>query len=330
MAISELVRWVLTVPAAWSSSASVCLEQVAGAQAAQGRGATPTWASRSPAASRGRRCAEDARRAGDRRRGLPRAPPSEQDCRPDASARRVPPLLPPPGRARRLGGAHRVHRIRGGRPFCHGTPPSTSTASASPCAGSVFRHRQPLGSRRPHGAARYHWLCAWCFAGGPFGRRPRAICNPSGRACSGCATFSWRSRRPVRAEAAGPRRRARPPCAGVDIQIGVNVVARDRPSPAQAERRCRPPGRAAGRRLAISRDDKGRPSSCFQPGAGAVSAEGMRSMTTQGVTLTPDVPPRGRRRAVFERMMALAQRARRCPRRPWWTKPLAPRRQGGA
>jgi FtsZ-interacting cell division protein ZipA len=59
------------------------------------------------------------------------------------------------------------------------------------------------------------------------------------------------------------------------------------------------------------------------------SAEGMRGLTTQGVTLTLDVPRVADGVQVFERMMALAQRSPRPSAAWWWTttaRPSATRR----
>ena len=99
-------------------------------------------------------------------------------------------------------------------------------------------------------------------------------------------------------------------CAGVDIQIGVNVVAREQ---LFAGTKLRGLAEAAGLELLPdgcfhARDEQG--VSQFVLGnleARPFVAEEMRGLSTQGVTLTLDVPRVADGVRVFERMMAVAQ-----------------------
>ena len=116
---------------------------------------------------------------------------------------------------------------------------------------------------------------------------------------------------PARAEALARGAELDRLCAGVDIQIGVNVVARDLAfSGAKLSGLLHTAGlELLGDGCFHSRDDKGLTEfvlSNLEPVL--FTAEGMRGLTTQGITLTLDVPRVADGVQVFERMMALAQR----------------------
>lgn len=99
-------------------------------------------------------------------------------------------------------------------------------------------------------------------------------------------------------------------CAGVDMQIGINVATKGNGFPGT---KLRGLAEAAGLNLLgdgafHARDDQGR--SLFSMsnwGGQPFSAEAMRSMTTAGVTLTLDVPRVPDGPAVFNRMFLVAQ-----------------------
>jgi hypothetical protein len=132
---------------------------------------------------------------------------------------------------------------------------------------------------------------------------------------------------PAKAEAL-----ARPPswtafCAGVDIQIGVNVVAREQ---AFAGTKLRGLAEAAGLELLEdgcfhARDEQG--VSQFVLGnleSSLFVAEDMRGLTTQGVTLTLDVPRVADGVRVFERMMTVPSNSRKPSTGQWWTTTVRP------
>ena len=164
----------------------------------------------------------------------------------------------------------------------------------------------------PHGAARYHWLCAALQL---VDRRGAATEGDLAHLAAGlqrvCDAFMAIPSPPSRAEALARGAELDRLCAGVDIQIGVNVLARD-----QAFSGAKLSGllHTAGLELLDdgcfhSRDGKSLTEfvlSNLEPVL--FSAEGMRGLTTQGVTLTLDVPRVADGVQVFERMMALAQR----------------------
>ena len=93
-----------------------------------------------------------------------RRAPSQCAGRQDASARRCRRCCRPRWTAGRLGGAHRGHRAGGRRPSAGSRPLSTSRASPSPCAGSVFRIPTIAGMSSTPAAAAITgcaWRCNW-------------------------------------------------------------------------------------------------------------------------------------------------------------------------
>ena len=242
----------------------------------------------------------------------PRPTPTDQQLR-DASARRVPPLLPPEVDERADWGVRieSIESVVAGQ-FYHAAAQHLD-GLGKPVRWFGFSDTEnrwePLN---PHGAARYHWLCAALQL---VDRRGAATEGDLAHLAAGlqrvCDAFMAIPSPPSRAEALARGAELDRLCAGVDIQIGVNVLARD-----QAFSGAKLSGllHTAGLELLDdgcfhSRDGKGLTEfvlSNLEPVL--FSAEGMRGLTTQGITLTLDVPRVADGVQVFERMMALAQR----------------------
>lgn len=241
----------------------------------------------------------------------PRPEPSEQELR-DASARRVPPLLPPEvdERADWVVRIESIESVVAGQ-FCHAAAQHLEGVG-KPLRWFGFSDSdnrwEPLN---PHGAARYHWLCAALQL---VDRRGAASEGQLAQLAAAlqrvCDAFMAIPLLPARAEAVARGAALDQFCAGVDIQIGVNVVARDRAFPgAKLSGLLQTAGlELLGDGSFHARDDKGATEFVFSNLEPVLfTAEGMRSITTQGVTLTLDVPRVADGVRAFERMMKLAQ-----------------------
>ncbi|HMV16657.1 MAG TPA: cell division protein ZipA C-terminal FtsZ-binding domain-containing protein [Zoogloea sp.] len=157
----------------------------------------------------------------------------------------------------------------------------------------------------------YHWICAalqLVDRRGPVSEGDlSAFCGGLQRMCD---IFMGIPSLPVKAEALDRATELDRLCAGVDIQIGVNVVARELPIPGT---KLRGLAEAAGLELGTdgcfhARDDLGLSQfvlSNLEPVR--FVAEEMRGLSTQGVTLTLDVPRVADGVKVFDRMMTVAQ-----------------------
>jgi hypothetical protein len=204
----------------------------------------------------------------------------------------VPPLLPPEvdERADWVVRIESIESVVAGQ-FYHAAAQHLDGRQAGALV-RFLRHREPLGAAQPHGAARYHWLCAALQLVDRRGAATEGDLAHLAAACSGCATPSWRSRRCRPAPRRWPAAELDRLCAGVDIQIGVNVLARDQAfSGAKLSGLLTPPGSSCWRRLLPFPRRQGPDRvRAVQPGAGAVLGRRMRGLTTQGVTLTLDVP----------------------------------------
>jgi hypothetical protein len=163
----------------------------------------------------------------------PRAQPTDQQLR-DASARRVPPLLPPEVDER----ADWVVRIE-----------SIESVVAGQFYHAAAQHLDGLGKPvrwfgfsdtenrweplNPHGAARYHWLCAALQLVDRRGAATEGDLAHLAAACSGCATPSWRSRRCRPAPRRWPAAPSSTACAPVSTSRSASMCwPATRPSPA--------------------------------------------------------------------------------------------------
>ncbi|MBL8458662.1 MAG: cell division protein ZipA C-terminal FtsZ-binding domain-containing protein [Zoogloea sp.] len=230
----------------------------------------------------------------------------------DASARRVPPLLPPEVDER----ADWVVRVESIEPVVAGR---LWQAAAEQLQGVLKPVRwfgfsdtenrwEAVGPNSGNG---YHWVCV---AVQLVDRRGPAGEADLSRVADGlqrmCDIFMAIPSLPAKGEALAQAAELDRFCAGVDIQIGVNVVARDQ---AFAGTKLRGLAEAAGLELLDdgcfhARDEQG--ASQFVLGnlePALFVAEEMRGLSTQGVTLTLDVPRVAEGVRVFERMMAVAQ-----------------------
>ncbi|WP_374243708.1 cell division protein ZipA C-terminal FtsZ-binding domain-containing protein [Zoogloea sp.] len=230
----------------------------------------------------------------------------------DASARRVPPLLPAEVDER----ADWVVRIEAIEPVVGGR---LCQAAAEHLDGLVKPLRwfgfsdteNRWDAIGPHSAAAYHWVCAALQL---VDRRGPASDADLSRLAGGlqrmCDLFMAIPSLPAKADALSRAAELDRLCAGVDIQIGVNVVARDH---GFAGTKLRGLAEAAGLELLgdgsfHARDEFGVSQfvlSNLEPVLFA--AEEMRGLVTQGVTLTLDVPRVADGVRVFERMMGVAQ-----------------------
>lgn len=239
------------------------------------------------------------------------AMPTDQSVK-DASARRVPPLLPPEVDER----ADWVIRIESIEPL----QASRLWQAASQQCGDIAKPVRWFGFSdsdnrweqvHAHSVSTYHWVCA-----------ALQLVDRRGAASEGdlvhlseslqriCDMFMAIPSLPVRSEALARAAELDRFCAGVDIQIGVHVVAR---SAAFAGTKLRGLAEAAGLELLgdgcfHARDELG--NSQFVLGnlePVLFVAEEMRGLSTQGVTLTLDVPRVADGVRVFERMMGFAQ-----------------------
>lgn len=240
-----------------------------------------------------------------------RAVPSAQAVK-DASARRVPPLLPPEVDER----ADWVIRIESIEPLLAARLWQAATqlldGVAKPLRWFGF---SDSGNRweavNAHSAGTYHWVCA-----------ALQLVDRRGPASEGdlmhltdslqhmCDMLMAIPSLPARNEALARAAELDRFCAGVDIQIGVNVVARTQAFPGT---KLRGLAEAAGLELLgdgcfHARDEFGTSQfvlSNLEPVLFA--AEEMRTLNTKGVTLMLDVPRVADGVRVFERMMAFAQ-----------------------
>jgi hypothetical protein len=240
-----------------------------------------------------------------------RAQPSAKTVS-DASSRRVPPLLPPEVDER----ADWVVRIESIEPVVAGR----LWLAASQQLESVSKPVRWFGfsdldnrweSVGANSAGSYHWVCAALQL---VDRRGAASEPDLTRLTDGlqhmCDVFMAIPSLPAKGEALAQAVELDRFCAGVDIQIGVNVVARDL---VFAGTRLRSLAEAAGLELVgdgcfHARDEHGNTQfvlSNLEPNP--FVAEGMRALSTQGVTLMLDVPRVAEGVRVFERMMSLAQ-----------------------
>lgn len=239
------------------------------------------------------------------------AAPSVQSVK-DASARRVPPLLPPEVDER----ADWVIRIESIEPL---VAARLWQAALQQCGGVSkplrwFGFSDSSNRWEPvtaHSAGTYHWVCAALQL---VDRRGPASEGDLLQLSDGlqrmCDTFMAIPSLPARNEALAQAAELDRFCAGVDIQIGVNVVARSQAFPGT---KLRGLAEAAGLELLgdgcfHARDEMG--NSQFVLGnlePVLFAAEEMRTLNTKGITLTLDVPRVADGVKVFERMMGLAQ-----------------------
>jgi FtsZ-interacting cell division protein ZipA len=240
-----------------------------------------------------------------------RAQPSARDVK-DASARRVPPLLPPEVDER----ADWVVRIEAIEPVVGGRLLQSAAQHldgiAKPLRWFGFSDSGNRWDVIDASSGRsYHWVCVALQL---VDRRGPASDGDLTRLTGGlqrmCDLFMAIPSLPAKAEALEQAAELDRLCAGVDIQIGVNVLARD---VVFAGTKLRGLAEAAGLELLgdgcfHARDELGVSLfvlSNLEPVLFA--AEEMRNLTTQGVTLTLDVPRVADGVRVFERMMAFAQ-----------------------
>lgn len=240
-----------------------------------------------------------------------RTPPTPKMVK-DASARRVPPLLPAEvdERADWVVRVESIEPVLAGKLFQAAT--QSLTGISKPVRWFGFSDQdnrwEAVG---PNSAGSYHWICVALQL---VDRRGAASEGELAGLTQGlqkmCDIFMAIPTLPTRAEALGRAAELDRFCAGVDIQIGVNVVARDA---AIAGTKLRGLAEAAGMELLgdgafHARDELG--VSQFVLGnlePTLFVAEAMRNLTTQGVTLSLDVPRVADGVKVFERMMAVAQ-----------------------
>ena len=240
-----------------------------------------------------------------------RAQPSAQELK-DASARRVPPLLPPEVDER----ADWVVRIEAIEPVVAGRLLQAAGQHLDGIAKPLRWFGFSDSSNRwdeltPNQAGSYHWVCAalqLVDRRGPAGDADLA--RLAGGLQRMCDLFMAIPSLPARADALERAAELDRLCAGVDIQIGVNVVARDG---VFAGTKLRGLAEAAGLELLgdgcfHARDELGVSQfvlSNLEPTL--FVAEDMRALSTQGVTLTLDVPRVADGVRIFERMMGFAQ-----------------------
>lgn len=239
------------------------------------------------------------------------AMPTDQSVK-DASARRVPPLLPPEVDER----ADWVIRIESIEPLSA----SRLWQAATQQCGDIVKPVRWFGFSdsdnrweqvNAHSVSTYHWVCAALQLVDRRGAASEGdLAHLSDSLQHMCDAFMAIPSLPARSEALARAAELDRFCAGVDIQIGVNVVAR---SQAFVGTKLRGLAEAAGLELLgdgcfHARDELG--NSQFVLGnlePVLFAAEDMRSLSTQGVTLTLDVPRVADGVRVFERMMGFAQ-----------------------
>lgn len=230
----------------------------------------------------------------------------------DASSRRVPPLLPPEvdERADWVVRIESIEPVVAGRLWLAATQQLEGVAKPVRWFGfSDLENRwESIGA---NSAGSYHWVCAALQL---VDRRGPASDLDLTRLTDGlqhmCDVFMAIPSLPAKGEALVQAAELDRFCAGVDIQIGVNVVARDI---AFAGTRLRGLAEAAGLELMgdgcfHARDELGNSTfvlSNLEPNL--FVADGMRTLSTKGVTLMLDVPRVAEGVRVFERMMSLAQ-----------------------
>ncbi|WP_300442080.1 cell division protein ZipA C-terminal FtsZ-binding domain-containing protein [Zoogloea sp.] len=240
-----------------------------------------------------------------------RAQPSAQDVR-DASARRVSPALPLEVDERADWGV----RIEAIKPVVAGRLCQAATEQLDGIAKPLRWFGFSDSDNRwdaidVHSAASYHWVCVALQL---VDRRGPATDADMTRLAAGlqrlCDNFMAIPSLPAKGDALDQAAELDRLCAGVDIQIGVNVVARDH---AFAGSKLRGLAEAAGLELLgdgcfHARNELGVTQfvlSNLEPVL--FEADAMRTLTTQGVTLTLDVPRVADGVRVFERMMSFAQ-----------------------
>lgn len=240
-----------------------------------------------------------------------RVQPSAKSVK-DASARRVPPLLPPEVDER----ADWVVRVESIEPVVAGRLWQAASEQLQGVRKPVRWFGFSDSDNRwevvgPNSGSGYHWVCVALQL---VDRRGPAVDADLSRVADGlqrmCDIFMAIPSLPAKGEALAQAAELDRFCAGVDIQIGVNVVARDQ---AFAGTKLRGLAEAAGLELMEdgcfhARDELGISQfvlSNLEPSP--FVAEEMRGLSTQGVTLTLDVPRVAEGVRVFERMMAVAQ-----------------------
>ncbi|WP_374259665.1 cell division protein ZipA C-terminal FtsZ-binding domain-containing protein [Zoogloea sp.] len=240
-----------------------------------------------------------------------RSQPTAQEVK-DASARRVPPLLPPEldERADWVVRIEAIEPVVGGRLWQAAAQQFDGVAKPLRWFGfSDSSNRWDLLTANSAGT--YHWVCAALQLVDRRGAASEADLAWLGAGLQRmCDLFMAIPSLPASGEALGRAAELDRLCAGVDIQIGVNVVARDQ---GFAGTKLRGLAEAAGLELLgdgcfHARDEAGVSQfvlSNLEPAL--FVAEDMRGLVTKGVTLTLDVPRVADGVRVFERMMAFAQ-----------------------
>ena len=240
-----------------------------------------------------------------------RVQPSAQEVR-DASVRRVPPLLPADldERADWVVRIEAIEPVVGGRLWQAAAENLDGIGKALRWFGFSDADNR-WDALSASSAGRYHWVCV---ALQMVDRRGAASDADLGHLTDSlqrmCDLFMGIPSLPARSEALARAAELDRLCAGVDIQIGVNVVSREQPF---VGTKLRGLAEAAGLELLgdgcfHARDERGASQfvlSNLEPILFA--AEEMRSLSTQGVTLTLDVPRVADGVRVFERMMGFAQ-----------------------
>lgn len=240
-----------------------------------------------------------------------RVQPSAQEVK-DASARRVPPPLPPAVDER----ADWVVRIEAIEPVVGGRLVQTATEQldglGKPLRWFGFSDAENRWDAiGPNSGAAYHWVCAALQLVDRRGPATDAdLSRLAGSLQHLCDLFVAIPSLPAKADALARAAELDRLCAGVDIQIGVNVVARGL---AFQGTKLRGLAEAGGLELLAdgcfhARDEAGVSLftlSNLEPTL--FVAEEMRGLSTQGVTLTLDVPRVADGVRVFERMMGFAQ-----------------------
>jgi len=241
----------------------------------------------------------------------PRAQPTAQELR-DASARRVSPL-PPADLDERADWVVRIEAIEpvvGGRLW----------QAASQSLEGIGKPLRWFGFSdsdnrwdvlNANSAASYHWVCAALQLVDRRGAASEAeLAQLTDSLQRMCDLFMGIPSLPARSEALARAAELDRLCASVDIQIGVNVVAREQ---LFAGTKLRGLAEAAGLELLgdgcfHARDERGVSQfvlSNLEPGV--FVAEEMRGLSTRGVTLMLDVPRVADGVRVFERMLGFAQ-----------------------
>ncbi|MDD3353368.1 cell division protein ZipA C-terminal FtsZ-binding domain-containing protein [Zoogloea sp.] len=241
-----------------------------------------------------------------------RAAPSPQSVR-EASARRVSPAVPADVDDR----ADWVVRIEAIEPVMGGRLLQTAAQHLDGGGRSLRWYgfsdmENSWELLTPHSGGSHHWVCAVLQLVDRRGAVTESelahLAGTLQRLCDGLMAIPAL---PATAEALGNAAALDRFCAGVDIQIGVNVVARDQGFPGA---RLRSLAEGAGLELAgdgsfHARDEAGASlftlsnlePILFMP-------ENLRTLSTRGVTLMLDVPRVEGGVQVFERMMGLAHK----------------------